>query len=74
MNRFIIGVNEDGIHIVKNRKEVSKGIKTFDDFIAGLKKAKYKEDDIVMFSSSMDFPEEHTKDKQILDLVEEIQS
>lgn len=80
--QYGLGVEEDGVYIryidtAKQKKPTLRKIESVNDFVTFIKtraeKFKCTPDDfIIMCSSSMDFPEEVTKDKKIIKLAHAI--
>jgi hypothetical protein len=77
MRTVIFGCEEDHISIrVNNNGNISRfRAVDMEQIKSVFNKLKIKQEkDVVMFSSSMDFPKEYTKSKKLLKLVEELQS
>lgn len=73
MNRYFMAVEKDGIQLSKNKKKLGKPVKDVDELVALLGKAGYSDsEDIVMCSSSMDFPREYTDDEAVIALADKI--
>lgn len=78
MKTIIIGCESDHVSIrsrdVKTGKVSTRKAKDADGIKSAFRKLGIDEDrDVVMFSSSMDFPKEYTSDKKILGLVYKLQ-
>jgi hypothetical protein len=71
MRTFIFGVCRDGIEIRRGERRIGVA-GTCKAMRALAEKLNFTDDDIVMFSSSMDFPGECTKNKRVLVLVEKL--
>ena len=72
MNRYFLTVEAKGIRILKNRKSIGIA-RTSAQMLKILERADYDESkDIVLASSSLDFPKEYTSDKKTLALVDKI--
>ena len=72
MNTFFFTVIEDAIVISKNKKQIGQATK-LPEVIDLMDKYEYdEEEDVVMFSSSMNHPSDYTKNDDILNLIEEL--
>lgn len=79
MRTIIIGCESDHLSIrvrnVSTGKVINRKVSSSEQMIALWDKLKLTEGkDVVMFSSSMDFPKEYTSDKKILNLVKKLQT
>jgi len=80
--QYGLGVDEDGVYIryqnTERGKQLRRKLVNFEDFkqfiVGRMKKAGVKDADdlIIMCSSSMDFPEEYTKDKAVIKLAHDL--
>jgi hypothetical protein len=76
--QYGLGVEKDGVYIryvdsSKQKKQTLRKIESVEDFVSFIKaraeKFKCTPDDfIIMCSSSMDFPDEYTKNKKVIKL------
>lgn len=76
MRTIIFGCESDhvSIRIRSGKHEITGRVRTIESVKRFAKYHRFNnERDAVMFSSSMNFPREYTKDKKILALVEELQ-
>ena len=73
MNRYYLDMTMTGIEVLKNKKKMGKPIKTKEELLKILIDNDYNEDiDVMMCSSSMDFPHEYTDDESLIALANTI--
>lgn len=72
MRTIIFGVTKNAVEVTVNRRRrgSATSIAEMRPLLASLK---ITENDVVMFSSSMDFPNEYTKNRRVLALVRRMQ-
>lgn len=71
---LIFSAKKHGVAIFGRGHVLLGTAKTFNGMKRLARKIKLCDADIVMFSSSMDFPKEYTKDKTVLRLVKKLQT